>query len=155
MGCFCFWSFVFLVDTIYFRCYYLESDTDIFVSHTYNGIRRFRRCVEAHVSRVTVRTDQAGWRIGKGARAEERYHLLGILSGCAVKSCMFVTRMMSSQNTSFGQVECYDMKKVFDDASLALLTERLPFCVMKFCQASWACRPIGRNANVADNCKSA
>ena len=113
------------IDTKYFQCYHLESNVDISISRTYNVIRRFRRCVEAHVSRVTVWTDKAGGRTGKGARAEERYHLLGILSGCAVKSCMFVTRMMSSQNTSFGQVECYDMKKVFDDASLALLTERL------------------------------
>lgn len=65
-------------------------------SHTYNGIRRFRRCVEVHASRVTVQTDKAEGRTAKGARAEERYFLIGILSGCAVKSCMSVTRMMSS-----------------------------------------------------------
>lgn len=63
----------------------------------------------------------------KGIRAEERYLLIDILSGCAVKSCMSVTGMMSSQETGFDWVECYDMKRVFD-ASLALPTERLVHC---------------------------
>lgn len=53
--------------------------------------RRFRRCVEAHVSRVAVRTDKAGRGIVKGARAEEEYFLMDILSGCMVKSRMSVT----------------------------------------------------------------
>lgn len=53
--------------------------------------RRFRQCVEVHVSRVSVWTDKAGRRIVKGARAEERYLLIGILSGCIVNSYMSVT----------------------------------------------------------------
>ncbi len=47
------------VDTNNFRCYHLESNMVIAMLHTY-GIRRFRRCVEAHVSRVTVWTEKAG-----------------------------------------------------------------------------------------------
>ncbi len=54
-------------------------------------IRRFRRCVEAHVSRLTVWTDKAGGWTAKGAHAEERYSLMDILSGCIVKSYMSVT----------------------------------------------------------------
>ncbi len=55
---------------------------------------RFRRCVEVHVSRVSVWTDKAERRIVKGAHAEERYLLMGILSGCIVNSYMSVTRIM-------------------------------------------------------------
>lgn len=54
-------------------------------------IRRFRRCVEARVSRVTVWTDKAGRWTAKGAHAEERYSLMDILSGCIVNSYMSVT----------------------------------------------------------------
>ena len=43
------------------------------------------------MSRVTIWTDKAGGRIGKGAHAEERYHLFGILSGCIVNSYASVT----------------------------------------------------------------
>lgn len=43
------------------------------------------------MSRVTVWTDRAGGRTGKGAHAEENDHLMDHLSGCAVKSCMSVT----------------------------------------------------------------
>ena len=50
--------------------------------------------VEAHVSRVTVLTDKVGRRTGKGARAEERYHLIDILSGCIANNYMSVTGIM-------------------------------------------------------------
>lgn len=43
------------------------------------------------MSRVAVRTDKAGGQAVKGARAEEKYLLMGILSGCIVKSYMSVT----------------------------------------------------------------
>ena len=50
-----------------------------------------RRCVEVHVLSVAVWTDKDGGRIVKGTRAEEEHLLIGVLSGCAVKSCMSVT----------------------------------------------------------------
>ena len=57
----------------------------------------------------------------KGAHAEEDDHLIGHLSGCAVKSCMSVTDR--GFQISRNQVECYGKKKEY--ASLALLSERL------------------------------
>ena len=71
--------------------------------------------------RVTVPTDKAGRRTGKGVHAEENDPLMDYLSGCAVKSCMSVTDR--GFQISRNQVECYGKKKEY--ASLALLAERL------------------------------
>lgn len=73
------------------------------------------------MSRVTVPTDKAERRTGKGTRAEENDLLIDHLSGCAVKSCMSVTDR--GFQISRNQVECYGKKKEY--ASLALLAERL------------------------------
>ena len=73
------------------------------------------------MSRVTVPTDKAEGRTGKGARAEENDHLMDHLSGWSVKSCMSVTDR--GFRISRNQVECYGKKKEY--ASLALLAERL------------------------------
>ena len=51
------------------------------------------------MSRVAVWTDKAGRRIVKGARAEEGYFLINILSGCIVKSYASVTGKMTMEGT--------------------------------------------------------
>ena len=62
------------------------------------------------MSRVADRTDKAGRMAVKGARAEEEYLLIDILSGCIVNSYMSVTgRGWPTQECMlcWNQVECY------------------------------------------------
>ena len=59
--------------------------------HFHIHIKNVFAKVEARVSSVTVLTGKAGRWIGKGAHAEERYRLIGILSGCIANNYMSVT----------------------------------------------------------------
>lgn len=54
------------------------------------------------MSIVAVLTDKAGGGIVKGARAEEEYSLMDILSGCIVNSYMSVTNLLEKSVMLYG-----------------------------------------------------